>query len=245
MLQVHNLMEEKVFECVNALYDQIKQARSPWLTCDCENCRIDAVNYVLNKIPPHYVVSGRGVTHNAELLNEHQLKADIDALAMEGIRLVSSAKRPYHNAVQKTASIPSEPVFNFPTLVGTVYDGSTFVPLENAYIDLRLDGKLAEMMDASWANPTQTFEATKGSYTFWPKAIKTAEEKENRTFTFTLEISAEGYTPTTYTFTVPLVSEKINRFEPNSIYSLKIQDIFLFKSDISNPMELSISTDEV
>lgn len=244
MLQVHNLMEEKVYECVNTLYDQIKKTGASWLTCDCENCRVDAVNYVLNRIPPHYVVSGRGVTHNVELLNEHQLKADIDSLAIEGIRLVSSAKRPFHSEIKKTTEIPSEPVFNFPTLVGTVFDGSTFEPLENVYIDLRLNDKLAEMMDASWANPTQTFSATKGSYSFWPKPIMASQDNENKSFTFTVEISAEGYTPSTYTFSIPLVSERVNRFEPNSVYTIKIQDLFLFKSDIKNPMELFIKQDD-
>lgn len=238
MLQVHNIMEEIVVERVNKLYDQVKQMNPSWLTCDCDNCRIDTVNYVLNRIPPKYVVSGRGVTHNASLLNDTQLMADIDALGIEGIRLVSSAKRPYHNVTHK-AEIQgtSDPVFNFPTFMGNVFDGSTFEPLINAKILLKLDDKPASMMDITWANPVQTFTATKGAYSFWVLPQDAAAEKESKLYHFSLEITADGFTPITYSFEVPLVSEKIDRHEVNSTYSLKIKDLFLFRSDIENPME--------
>ena len=47
----------------------------------------------------------------------------------------------------------------------------------------------------------------------------------------------EGYSPVTYSFVVPLVSETLDKRELNSVYSLKIQDIFLFRSDIVNEQE--------
>ena len=67
-MNVHNLMEDVVIKAVNTLYDKVKAEKVAWLTCDCENCRLDTVSYVLNRIPPKYVVSGRGVTHNVEYL---------------------------------------------------------------------------------------------------------------------------------------------------------------------------------
>ena len=238
MLQVHNVMEEQVIARINELYDQVKEMNPSWLTCDCENCRIDTVNFVLNRIPPKYVVSGRGVTHNSALLNDTQLKADIDALGIEGIRLVSAAKRPYHNAAHKLEKAPTEgPVFNFPTFIGNVFDGSTFEPLDGAKILLKIDNAPAQMMDISWANPTQTFAATKGSYTFWVKPENAASEKENKEFHFSLEINAPEYSPITYSFDVPLVSDSSDKRELNSTYSLKIQDLFLFRNDVENPME--------
>src|SRR5574344_1429819 len=103
MVQVHNIMAEHVMARVDELYNQVKEMNPSWLTCDCENCRIDTVNFVLNRRPPKYIVSGRGVTHNTALLNDTQLKADIDALAIEGMRLVSAAKRPYHNAARESS----------------------------------------------------------------------------------------------------------------------------------------------
>jgi len=238
MLEVHNIMEEQVIARVNELYDQVKEMNPAWLTCDCDNCRVDTINFVLNRIPPKYVVSGRGVTHNTALLADTQLKADIDALAIEGIRLVSAAKRPYHNAARKIEKpIVEGSVFNFPTFIGNVFDGTTFEPLSGAKILLKLDNENAQMMDISWANPTQTFAATKGSFTFWVKPIKADTQKESKEFHFSLEISANEYTPITYSFDVPLVSDDFDRRELNSTYSLKIQDLFLFRTDIENPME--------
>src|SRR5574344_742266 len=238
MLQVHNLMEEQVMARVNELYDQVKHINPSWITCDCDNCRIDTVNYVLNRIPPKYVVSGRGVTHNTSLLNDTQLKADIDTLALEGIRLVSSAKRPYHNAAHKSEKVEEgSPVFNFPTFIGNLFDGSSFEPLLNAKILLKLNNEPAKMMDITWANPAQTFAAKKGNYTFWVSPQPTTQTGETKQFHFSLEVSADGYTPITYSFDVPLVSENSDRTELNSTYSLKIQDLFLFRTDVENPME--------
>ena len=94
-MNVHNLMEEKVFKHVNDFYDQMKNQNVSWLSCDCEHCRLDTASYVLNRIPPKYVVSGRGVSHNVST-DDTQLKADIDALVIEGIQAISNARRPYH-----------------------------------------------------------------------------------------------------------------------------------------------------
>ena len=76
-MKVHNLMEDVVSKLVDKLYDQAKKDKAPWLTCDCENCRIDSISYVLNRITPKYIVSDRGVTHSLEILNDKQLLADI------------------------------------------------------------------------------------------------------------------------------------------------------------------------
>ncbi len=233
-------MEEQVITRVNELYDQVMARGSTWLTCDCENCRLDTISYVLNRIPPHYIVSGRGVTHNSNTLSDSQLASDIDRLGLEGMRLVSTSKRPYHKSAKLNANTTTEqnlPVFNFPTFMGTVYDGSTFEPLADATILLKDGNEVAKMMDASWANPCRTYAVTQGNYSFWIEPKPTDQEKQNKEFAFTVEISAEGYTPVTYVFSVPLVSERNDRRELNSTYSLKIQDLFLFRNDIINDQE--------
>ena len=241
MINIHNIMEEQVISRINELYDQVMKKGATWLTCDCENCRLDTISFVLNRIQPRYVVSGRGVTHNtAAFLNDTQIAADIDRLGLDGMRLVSTAKRPYHKSAKLNANKGPElktPVYNFPTFIGNVFDGSTFEPLVDAKVLLKEGDAVAEMMDASWSNPSKTFSSTNGSYTFWPAPKVTAEEKENREFTFTVEVSAEGYVPVIYTFSISLVSEKNDRRELNSTYSLKIQDLFLFRTDVINEQE--------
>ncbi len=239
MVNIHNIMEEQVINRVNELYEKVKAKGSSWLTCDCDNCRLDTISYVLNRIPPRYVVSGRGMTHNASILSDSQLQIDIDRIGLDGMRLVSTAKRPYHNLGRLNAPIPElrAPVFNFPTFIGNIFDGSSFEPLSGAQITLKDENGLVDMMDASWSNPCNTFMATHGSYSFWAAPKLAEENKESKEFTFTIEVTAEGYTPITYTFSLPLVSEVQDRRELNSTYSLKIQDLFLFRTDVINELE--------
>ena len=232
MLNVHNIMEEQVITRVNQLYRQVKAKGTSWLTCDCENCRLDTINYVLNRIPPRYIVSGRGVAYNqGTLLKDSQL---------DGMKLVSTAKRPYHKVatlMDNKEPGSQQPMFNFPTFIGNVFDGSTFEPITGANILLKLNGKAAFMMDSSWSNPCETYAASHGSFTFWVAPIAAQADKENKEFTFIIEATMEGYSPVTYSFVVPLVSETLDKRELNSVYSLKIQDIFLFRSDIVNEQE--------
>ena len=241
MVNIHNIMEEQVLARINNLYEQVKEKGCSWLSCDCENCRLDTASYVLNRIPPRYVVSGRGVAHNADIISDSQLAADIDRIGIEGMRLVSTAKRPYHKApaLNGGARTPglSHPVFNFPTFIGNIFDGSSFEPIIGATITLKLGNDVAPMMDPSWSNPSKTFAATNGSYTFWVKPVVADEEKQSKEFHFSVEVEAPNYSPAVYSFSIPIISEAIDRRELNSTYSLKIQDLFLFRSDISNDME--------
>ncbi len=226
-------MEEIISEHVNSLYDQVKESKSMWLTCDCKNCRMDTICYALNRIPPHYVSGGRGVTHNSNYIKENsQITVDIDKLCIEGMRLVNSAKRPNHDGVKKNAFIDmhaSVAEFNFPTFTGNVFDGQTFEPLADAIIVLKLNGEKVEMMDQTWPNPCMTYNATKGSYSFWLAPQEAVSEGMNKKFNFSVEVQKDGYEPVTYLFTIPLTSEKHSVRELDSTYSVKIKDIFLFK----------------
>ncbi len=233
-MNVHNLMEDIVYKAVNTLYDRVKNENVTWLTCDCENCRLDTVSYVLNRIPPKYVVSGRGVTHNAEYLASSQLLADVDSLALEGMRTVSSTKRPFHSEDRKDCEIQpgkgkTKPAFNFFTFMGTVLDGNTFEPVTEAEITLKIDGKLAEMVDKTWSNPYHMVRSTKGVYSFWVKSIPAKKSGQREYFKFSIEIKADGYSDTVHHFEVPIMSEDAVRQTLDSTYTLKIKDLVIFK----------------
>ena len=229
-MNVHNLMEDVVKKSVNNLYDRVKGENVAWLTCDCENCRMDTISYVLNRIPPKYVVSGRGVTHNAEYFQSAQLQADIDSLALEGMRIVSATKRPFHNEARSSIeNKPKHPAFNFFTFMGSVLDGNTFEPVPEAKITLKIDGKLAEMVDKTWSNPYNLVPSTKGVYSFWVKSIPAKESGERAYFNFSIEIEADGYSESVYHFEVPIMSEDKVRQTLDSTYTLKIKDLVIFK----------------
>ena len=235
-MNVHNIMEDVVIKAVNTLYDRVKGENVPWLTCDCENCRLDTVSYVLNRLPPKYVVSGRGVTHNAEFLASSQLLADVDSLGLEGMRTVSSTKRPFHSENRDDCVIQginskskAKPAFNFFTFMGVVLDGNTFEPVSNAKITLKMDGKLAEMVDKTWTNPYTLVPSTKGVYSFWVKSIPAKKSGERAYFNFSIEIEAEGYSESVYHFEVPIMSEDSVRQTLDSTYTLKMKDLVIFK----------------
>ena len=233
-MNVHNLMEDIVTKAVNTLYDRVKNENVAWLTCDCENCRLDTVSYVLNRLPPKYVVSGRGVTHNAEFLASSQLQADIDSLALEGMRTVSTTKRPFHSENRKDCEVSNDlgkkkAAFNFFTFMGVVLDGNTFEPVSEAEITLKVDGKVAEMVDKTWSNPYHLVRSTKGVYSFWVKSIPAKKSGLREYFKMSIEIKAEGYSDSVYHFEVPIMSEESIRQTLDSTYTLKIKDLVIFK----------------
>ena len=237
-MKVHNVMEELITTRVNLMYERLNEAKPSWFTCDCEDCRLDVVSYVLNRIPPRYVVSGRGVVHTMKLVPTPQIKADIDALVIEAVRAINSTKRPYHKDVAPNArSEKHEISFNFPIFSGSVFDGASFEPLIDCTITLKYGEDNADMIDKTWSNPCKTYAATNGSYSFWVKPFKADKVGESKYFTFTVEVTANGYTPASHAFSIPLVSEAEQRNEASTSYSLKIQDLFLFRSDVKNPME--------
>lgn len=232
-MNVQNLMEAIVESEVNKLYEQAKKEKAAWLTCDCPNCRMDTICYVLNRIPPKYVVSSRGITHVVGKWDNHQISADLDTIAFEGMKIVSSTKRPFHSQNSIIPEKQKEPVpaFNFPAFLGNIIDGATFEPISGATVLLKSGSKQAQMVDKSWTNPCVTCDATKGTYSFWVKAEPAKKEGLNKKFKFTLEISAEGYTPLKYNFEVPAISDAETKYQLESTFSLKLKDIVLFKED--------------
>ena len=242
-MNVHNLMEEVVIYRINNLYEQVKEFKTSWLTCDCENCRLDTISYVLNRIQPKYVVSGRGVLHAKDVMEDPQVKADIDAIGIEGIRIVSTTKRPFHSSLRIECEVQKsdKPVFNFPTIQGTILEGNTFEPLIGATVTLKANGEPVEMSDMTWANPINTYNSTKGTYSFWPKAAAAKKVNESQKFNFTIEVSRPGYDSITYSFSTTLTSEGMVKGELDTTVSVKVMGLVMFKSDIKNSMERGLS----
>lgn len=236
-MNVHNLMEEIVIERIKKLNIQIKEINPPWFISDCESYQMDAISYVLNRIPPKYVVSGRGLIHNADFIKDNQLIADIDAIGIEGIRLVNTVPRKDQTNKKIEIRHATEPLFNFPIFTGAVFDGTTFEPLTGAIITLKRNGTAVDLHDQTWLNPCKTYQTTKGTYSFWVKSEIADKEDITKNFTFELEIAADGYDSISYAFSVPVVSDNSVKVSLNSTYSYKIQDLFLFSSEIENPME--------
>ncbi|MBO7174488.1 MAG: late competence development ComFB family protein [Spirochaetaceae bacterium] len=231
-MKVQNVMESYITNRTNALYDEFAEAKNSFLTCSCENCRMDTICYVLNRIHPKYVVSGRGMTY-ANLALNGQIMADIDAMIIDGMRIVNAAKRPYHEKRKIENPVENVPAFSFPVFMGAVYDGHTFEPMAGVTVELTADGKLVPMEDASWENPTLTYKPAKGSFTFKPAPLPASKEGETKNFPFTITIRAENYQPLIYSFTIPVTSS----MGEIPFISLKLQDSYMFPVDEINSME--------
>lgn len=230
-MNIHNILEDEVIASVNRTFDNLKEVKPDWFTCECKQCRLDTAAYVLNRLSPKYIVSGRGLTHVLSE-NESQTSIDVDALVMEGLKKVLTHARPFHASASADKEKETGPVFNFPLFIGTICNGITFEPVSNAVITLSKDGVPCKMIDHTWANPTTLTSHTRGKYIFWVKPEPVENPDEIKRFHFKLEIGAEGFEPTVYTFDLPLTASKTALYEPSTINSLKIENLYLFEAEL-------------
>ncbi len=227
--EVHNIMEELVKEKVEKLFDEAEQKKLPWLSCSCRQCRSDTLCYVLNRIPPKYIRSGRGISHHIsdEISEKSQIQADISALVMEGMKKISETQRP-HLETPENDEKKDSPVFNFPTITGRILNGLSFEPEKNIQVALYLNGKLCSPINTSWENPCKINEKTPGNFVFWVKPEPAEKAGEKKVFSFEIKINAEGKEPALHHFEVGLTSESLPRNAYNPEKSVKLPDFFLF-----------------
>jgi len=229
-MNVHNLMEELVFSQVHDLFDTAKKNRTDWLTCTCAQCRLDTICYVLNRIQPRYIKSGRGLAYSQleESFDKAQLAADINFLAIDGMHQVMSTRRPHNNS---DTDMPELPVFNFPTFVGRILDGLTFEPVHDIDVELIQGTNSALPIDQSWENPYHISEHTPGTYTFWVKPQKADAEGVNKVFPFAIRVSREGCDPIEYFFELGLTSETFLRTAYSADHCWFLPDLHLFPKE--------------
>lgn len=221
-MKIQNIMEDYVTDKVNTMYDELPD--NSFVTCKCPRCRSDVICYVLNRIPPKYVVSSKGGTF-VSLSIDNQTKIDVDALIIDGMKLVNTSKR--HYGEELTEEKASQPYFIFPVFVGSVLDGNSFEPIMGAVATLTAGGQIIEMEDGSWINPCETYNKDLGVFSFKPKPIPADATGIEKDFSFTVTISAEKYQTLSYSFNVSVTSTTDRgRYE-----SLKLQNSHLFLED--------------
>lgn len=229
-MNVHNLMEELVYTHVNDLFDTAKRDGTDWLTCSCSQCRLDTICYVLNRMPPKYIKSGRGLAYNQveEALDKAQLQADINRIALEGMKQVLMSRRPHAN---ESGNLPEAPVFNLPTVMGRILNGHTFEPMAGLSVELLMDGVPAQPIDPSWENPYTISPHTPGTFTFWVMPIPAVSEKEKRVFNFEVRLVASGYEEVHHYFEIGLTAESVIRTAYSAEHAFIVPDIHLFPID--------------
>ncbi|MCL2189102.1 MAG: late competence development ComFB family protein [Defluviitaleaceae bacterium] len=85
---LRNYMEDAVSEKLPILVKQMG-------LCDCERCKYDMMAYVLNKLPPKYVVTNKGSLFAKLDVIQSQLDVTILAYLTQAAEIVK--KNPNHN----------------------------------------------------------------------------------------------------------------------------------------------------
>jgi competence protein ComFB len=229
-MEIHNTTEDMVFAKVEEIFDSISRDGNPENFCLCYQCRMDTACYVLNRTPPRYIVSNRGVARvEQENLERQQKDADIAALVYEGLKRVNHNQRP--NAPHQNGVVPAAvntPVFNIPTIVGRLFNGTNFAPMSNVRVELHRNGELVSMKDNNWQNPYNLVANTEGTFTFWPTPIPAEEADLHRIFEYSVRLEAPGFEVLNHFFKIPVISE----IQSAAVYSMdrtfKLPDLYMF-----------------
>ncbi len=237
-MKPHNIMEDLVVQTVEELFENPSLVNRTGCV-DNRQCRTDVVCYVLNRLKPMYTTSGRGLTHiEKSYLEKPQIVADITALANEGLRQVGTHMRPEDTAINDIHEFSQKFFFNFPIIKGKVYNGKTFAPYFGSEVKLFLNNNPAKMRDKSWQNPCPLVSETDGIFMFWPFPEEAENMGNEQTFSFRIEIEADGFKPVKHFFSMEITAEDafVDAMEIDCIH--KLDDIYLFPAD--EPEEIGL-----
>jgi competence protein ComFB len=231
---IHNISEDRVLSAVQNIFDTVKNAGNPESFCLCEQCKLDTACYTLNRIEPRYIVSHRGFTRlDQDLVGRQQSDADIASLVYKGLRLVNHNQRKdiAHDESVKMDGVYPGPSFKIPTIVGRLFDGGTFAPVDGVTVELRADGEVVPMRSQNWKNPFTLISNTPGSFSFWPAPVSADAVDKNRIFEYSLKIEAPQYETLIHFFNIPVVSnlEDMNSFSSDRTF--RLPDLYLFRPD--------------
>jgi len=229
-MDIHNLMEDFVIETVDELFDaEAKGSTGQW--CTCKQCRMDVSCYVLNRLKPEYVLSGRGVAYSETDYGEKlQRGADVASLVKEGWARINAAPRPNHDRerTDERRDVPTGPVFNVRPIMGRLFNGATFEPIVDARVSLIDDSGIVRMMDSNWTNPYPLAKNTNGMFTFWPFPVPCKKAGERRRFAYTITASPEGFEELSHYIEFEVVSEAAAICQFSMQTAHRLQDLYVF-----------------
>jgi competence protein ComFB len=228
-MEIHNTTEDIVFSTIDTICASIEEQGNPDKLCLCDRCRIDVACFVLNRIPPHYIISNRGVARIEQVsISQQQKEADIVSLVFEAIKRVSHNQRPNSDHSNVGDIVKPGPVFNIPTIMGRAFNGVNFSPMAGINVELWREGELVRMKSRNWQNPYMLVANTQGTFAFWPESISTKAVDVRENFEYSVRIEAEGFEPMNHFFTIPVVSEAGDVESFSMGRTFKLSDLYLF-----------------
>jgi competence protein ComFB len=231
-MNVHNIAEEMVVTKVTEIFDAIASGENPEDFCTCDHCRLDTACYVLNRIPPRYIVSDRGVARTeTDPFARQQKEADIVALVYEGIKQINHNQRSsfsHKNPAPDKNARNTEPVFNIPTILGRLFNGLDFSPMSGITVELRRNGELVDMKDINWQNPYNLVPNTEGAFAFWPVPIPAQAVNLHKIFEFSIKVEAPGFETLNHFFQIPVISDVLSVNSISMSHMVKLPDLYIF-----------------
>lgn len=218
-MKIHNLLEEIVLEKIDDVISYQKQKHK-----NINNLKLDIACYVLNRIEPVYVVSGRGLAYlNADYLEKLQRDVDIVTLIHSGIERVTSVSRPYYEEQKAPKKRPEGCFFNFPIIKGNILNSKNFEPIYNIEINLQHNAKLMKMIEPGWPNPYKIVKNTAGTFIFWPYPHKALKAGIKKTYELEITVITPEYELFHHYFNVDIEAEDrfIDFFRVNNIRQLE------------------------
>ena len=221
-MRVHNLMEDLVIQKVVEMFPGSSVPLQQDVAC-----------YVLNRVSPEYVVSGRGIAHSETMDYQKKVQrlADLTRLVKDGIQLVTQNRR--ERSPGNFGPSEHEYYFNFPSIIGRLFHGVNFAPMSDVSIGLYHKGSLVQVIDSNWQNPYKMVSNTPGTFLFWPHPIGAESEDEEKSFEMELRVQVAGFEDLHHFFDVKLKSS--NEFVDfvNTTTSHRTPDLYLFPSEES------------
>ncbi len=168
---------------------------------------LDVAAYVLNRIPPKYIMSERGFTRefagavgNGDGEGERLTNViELITLVNRGIEVVGK-RRHDGSPGRRSGAVPRRSpltyFYNMPHIFGRIVDARDGAPVISAKATLWINDKVAAPAESGWRNPYLTNEHTRGYFSFWPK-VATGEADSER-FQVKIGFSHDRYEPLTY-----------------------------------------------
>jgi len=231
-MELHNISEDIVFGAVQKIFDSLVKEGNLEELCLCEQCKMDTICYVLNRIEPRYIISSRGINHiEQDWVWRQQMEADVAVLGYKGLRLVNHKQRPTsdHTGIAQEGKKTSKgPIFDIPTIIGRLFDGKTFSPLDDVKVALWSVDGLVSMRNQNWPNPFTLVPNTPGTYTFWPAPVSAQETETHRLFDYYIKVEDPRFETISHYFRVPAVSDHQALPTQLSSKTFKVPDLYLF-----------------
>jgi competence protein ComFB len=197
-MAIKNIMEDIILSTIDEIMKEDK------FFIGVDRYKQDIAAYVLNRVPPKYITSERGILHGKlESRFLFQQKTDVILLIHEALDVIKARR---DIPTQKITESLSDSEWFFPHIIGEVLEETTFSIVPDVEVVLLFNNVPAKMVDNSWDNPYYTNRGTLGYYHFWPEVNKSMVT-ESKSVKFVLRFSHKKFKDKEMEVLVPVLDD--------------------------------------